>query len=58
MGKYIGGLTLAGGVFVIWSLMSPQVNGARMFVGIVIFLAAIILFLRELSRIAKKKNNL
>jgi len=53
MGKYIGGMTLAGGVFVIWSLMSPQVNGGLMFLGIVVWLVAIVLLVRELSRIQK-----
>lgn len=53
MGKYIGGLTFAGGIFIIWSLMSPQVNGGLMFVGIVVWLVAIIMFVRELTRIQK-----
>lgn len=53
MGKYIAGLTVAGGAFVIWSLMSPQVSQGRMFIGIVIVMVAIILFIRELSRISK-----
>ena len=56
MGKYIGGLTLVGGGFVIWSLMSPHVNGVLMFVGIATFLVAVFLFVRELSRISKKKQ--
>lgn len=53
MGKYIGGLTLVGGVFVIWSMMSPQVNGVLMVIGIITVAVAIILFIRELSRIQK-----
>ena len=53
MGKYIGGLTLVGGVFVIWSMMSPEVNGVLMVIGIITIVAAIILFIRELSRIQK-----
>ena len=54
MGKYIGGLTLVGGAFVIWSLMSPKVNGALLLVGIVFMVVAIVLFVRGLSQINKK----
>ena len=55
MGKYIGGLTLVGGIFVIWSLLSPQVNGTLMVVGIVVFLVAVFLFIKELTKISKNK---
>lgn len=55
MGKYIGGLTLVGGAFIIWSVITPQVSQARMFIGVAVFLVAIVLFIRELSRIAGKK---
>ena len=54
MGKYICGLIVVGGAFVIWSLMSPKVNGVLMFVGIVFMAVAIILFIRGLSQINKK----
>lgn len=54
MGKYIGGLIFVGGAFVIWSLITPKANGALMFVGIVLMVVALILFIRGLTQINKK----
>ena len=56
MGKYIAGMTVLGGVLVIKSLMTPQVNGTTMFIGFAVLVAAMILFIRELTRISKKNK--